>query len=169
MHSFLLFLSACLPPRACGDCGNSLIPTHSCCSISTVPATPAQVGTAGGTPSASAAGDVAGPDCTLLSFAQFQFVRHARINDLHQALNNNYGDTVADTQDIDQLFTSNRADIKGDADLLKAVRGSLIEKVVAPHATETSGADRAAVIKPTIDQASFKVSDPKGKNNVRLC
>ena len=53
---------------------------------STVPATPAQAGAAGGAPSASAAGDVAGPDCALLSFVQFQFVRHARINDLHQAL-----------------------------------------------------------------------------------
>ena len=71
-------------------------------------------------------------------------------------------------KDIDRLFTNNRADIKGDADLLKAVRGLLIEKVVAPCATETSGADRAAVIKPAIDQASFKVSDPKGKCNVRL-
>ena len=96
---------------------------------STVPATPAQVGAAGGAPSTSAAGDVAGPDCSLLLFMQFQFVRHARINDLHQALNNNYGDTVADTADIDQLFTNNRADIKSDADLLRTVRRLLIEKV----------------------------------------
>ena len=119
---------------------------------STVPATPAQVGAAGGAPSASAAGNVAGPDHSLLSFMQFQFVRHARINDLHQALNNNHGDTVADTADVDQLFANNRADIKSDADLLRTVRRLLIEKVIAPHATETSGADRAAVIKPTIDQ-----------------
>ena len=96
---------------------------------STVPATPAQVGAAGGAPSASAAGNVAGPDHSLLSFMQFQFVRHARINDLHQALNNNYGDAVADTADIDQLFTNNRADIKSDADLLRTVRRLLIEKV----------------------------------------
>ena len=58
----------------------------------TAPATPAQVGAAGGTPSTSTTCNVAGPDYTLLSFAQFQFVRHARISDLHQALNNNHGD-----------------------------------------------------------------------------
>ena len=135
---------------------------------STAPATPSQAGAAGGTPSTSATGNVAGPDHTLLSFVQFQFVKHARINDLHQASNNDHGDAVADTQDIDQLFATNRADIKGDADLLKAVHRLLIEKVIAPCATETSGADRAAVIKPAIDQASFEVSDPKGKHNVRL-
>ena len=73
-----------------------------------------------------------------------------------------------DMQDIDRLFASDRADIKGDADLLKAVRRLLIEKVIAPYAIETSGTDRAAVIKPAIDQASFKVSDPKGKCNARL-
>ena len=28
MHSFLLFLSAHLPPRTCRDCGNSFIPTR---------------------------------------------------------------------------------------------------------------------------------------------
>ena len=99
---------------------------------STVPATPAPGGAAGGTPSASTAGNVAGPDYALLSFIQFQFVKHARISDLHQSLNNNYGDAIADMQDIDQLFTTNRADIKGDADLLRAVRRLLIEKVIAP-------------------------------------
>ena len=31
LHAF--FLVAHLPPRACRDCGNSFIPTHSCCSI----------------------------------------------------------------------------------------------------------------------------------------
>ena len=51
---------------------------------------------------------------------------------------------------------------------MKAVRRPLIEKVIAPCAIEMSG-DRPATIKPAIDQASFKVSDPKGKNNVRLC
>ena len=66
---------------------------------------------------------MAGPDYLLLSCMQFQFVKHARINDLHQALKNNYGDTVADTQDIDQSFTTGRADIKSDAELLRAVRG----------------------------------------------
>ena len=50
---------------------------------------------------------------------------------------------------------------------MKAVRRLLIEKVIAPCAIEMSG-DRPATIKPTIDQASFKVSDPKGKYNVRL-
>ena len=44
-----------------------------------------------------------------------------------------------DMQDIDRLFASDRADIKGDADLLKAVRRLLIEKVIAPCAIETSG------------------------------
>ena len=48
-------------------------------------------------------------------------------------------------QDIDQLFATNRADVKGDADPLKAARRLLIEKVIAPYAIETSG-DRPATI-----------------------
>ena len=55
---------------------------------STVPATPAQVGAAGGAPSTSATGNVAGPDHTLLSFMQFQFVRRAfSTGNLHHVAN----------------------------------------------------------------------------------
>ena len=100
---------------------------------STVPATPARVGAAGGTPSTSTTGNVTGPDYSLLLFMQFQFVRHARINDLHQALNNNHGDAVADTADIDQLFSNNRADIKSDADLLHATRPSYYGTLLKTH------------------------------------
>ena len=78
-----------------------------------------------------------------------------------------HSDAIAEIGDIDALFASGRSDIKSDADLMKATRQLLIEKVIAPCAIETSG-DRTATIEPTIDQASFKVSDPKGKCNVRL-
>ena len=105
----------------------------------TVPATPA----AGGGTSTGAGGATGGPDNKLLSFIAFNFVRHARIGDLHQALNNNYSDTICDAADIDTIFTANRADIKSDTDLMKATRRLLVERVIAPVASETSG-DNAA-------------------------
>ena len=73
----------------------------------TVPATP---GIGGGT-ATGAGGTLGGPDNKLLSFIAFNFVRHARIGDLHQALNNNYSDTICDAGDIDTIFTANRADV----------------------------------------------------------
>ena len=66
----------------------------------TVPATPAAAGIGGGT-SAGAGGATGGPDNKLLSFIAFNFVRHARIGDLHQALNNNYSDTICDAALMD--------------------------------------------------------------------
>ena len=132
----------------------------------TVPATPAAAGTGGGT-ATGAGGTPGGPDNKLLSFIAFNFVRHVRIGDLHQALNNNYSDTICDAADIDTIFTANRADIKSDTDLMRAMRRLLVERVIAPVASETSG-DKANAIVPTIDRASFKVSDLKGKHNIRL-
>ena len=70
-------------------------------------------------------------------------MRHARVGDLHQSLNNACSDTVADAKDIDTLFATGRTDIKGDADSMKAMHRLLIEKVIAPHAIETSG-DKSA-------------------------
>ena len=93
----------------------------------TVPATP---GIGGGT-ATGAGGTLGGPDNKLLSFIAFNFVRHARIGDLHQALNNNYSDAICDAADIDAIFAANRADIKSDTDLMKATRRLLVERVVA--------------------------------------
>ena len=132
----------------------------------TVPATPAAIGAGGGT-STGAGGAPGGPDNKLLSFIAFNFVRHARIGDLHQALNNNYSDTICDAGDIDTIFTANRADVKSDTDLMRAIRRLLVERVIAPVASETSG-DKANTVMPTIERASFKVSDLKGKHNIRL-
>ena len=83
---------------------------------STVPPTPAA---AGRTP--VTAGNVVSPDNKLLALMQFRFVKHARISDLHQSLNNIYSDTIDAEQDINALFTdANRPDVKNDADLTRA-------------------------------------------------
>ena len=114
----------------------------------------------GAPPAASAK---ASPDNNLLTLAQFSFVRHPRISDLHRSLNDICGFTVDDEDDIHMLFaTPERVDIKGDADLLRAACCLLVEKAISPIATETPG-NASAVIKPTIDNATTKVSDTKGK------
>ena len=137
----------------------------------TVPATPAAAGIGGGTATGTG-GTPGGPDNKLLSFIAFNFVRHARIGDLHQALNNNYSDTICDAADIDTIFTANRADIKSDTDSMRATRRLLVERVVAPVASETSG-NKANVVVPAIDRASFEVSDlatdrVRGDHSVRV-
>ena len=100
----------------------------------------------------------------MLTLVQFSFVRHPRVSDLHRSLNDIYGFTIDDEADINTLFvTPERADIKGDVELLRAARRLLIEKIISPLATETPGTP-TTTIKPTIDNATIKVSDAKGKN-----
>ena len=64
-------------------------------------------------------------------------MRHARVGDLHQSLNNAYSDTIVDTGDINTLFTTGRTNVKSDAESMKAARRLLIEKVIGPYAIET--------------------------------
>ena len=62
---------------------------------------------------------------------QFSFVRHPRMTDLHQSLNDVFGCTVDDARDIDALFSAaEHGTINSDADLLRAGRRF---EIVRPH------------------------------------
>ena len=70
----------------------------------------------------------------MLTLIQFAFVKHPRINDLHQSLNNVSSDAVDAEQDIGTSFTNaSHTDVKNAADLTKAACRLLVEKIISPH------------------------------------
>ena len=104
-------------------------------SSTTVPATPAT----GGTSSPGTTSSAGIPDCKLLKVTQAQFTKHTSINDLHQSLNTNYGDSYDAESDINTLFTnSNRTEIKRDTELINAVRRLVAVQIIVPCAAETA-------------------------------
>ena len=76
---------------------------------STVPPTPAAAGGGSEARARSPGGHArvrTGPECSLLAYVQFSFVKHPAINDLHQALNHICSDALDAEEDINTSFAS---------------------------------------------------------------